>query len=190
MGSIVLLAALYLCCMCCCNREGLTERSASSAGLTVMLMLIAAPGGAPYLLPLSSLGLADSRSLSARELLLPPNCLWVFPLSTSIAMRAAACFCFLIAALLLSGAMLIATTAITDGCLYTKNYVKDANDIDALMHYFSGDSAAVPSSDLRIQGIPKTAAARVLEACLLPDKERDLKRVFGIEGGVFVSDNL
>ncbi|KAL8455240.1 hypothetical protein Emag_000943 [Eimeria magna] len=83
--------------------------------------------------------------------------------------------------LILSGVLLIATTAVTDGCLYTRSYVQTAGDIDNLLNYFKWGTEANYSPRPQPQGSPSSATARVLEACLLPNKERDLVKVFGLE---------
>ncbi|KAL8425379.1 hypothetical protein Efla_003607 [Eimeria flavescens] len=127
MGSLLLLASLYLCCMCCCKREALVEKRGASCGCSFLMLLTAA------------------------------------------------------FSLILSGVLLIATTAVTDGCLYTGSYVQTAGDIDNLMRYFQwGQQQTAPASS-RSKGPTSSAAARVLEACLLPNKERDLIKVFGLE---------
>ncbi|KAL8454805.1 hypothetical protein Emed_000056 [Eimeria media] len=83
--------------------------------------------------------------------------------------------------LVLSGALLIATTAVTDGCLYTRSYVQTAGDIDNLLNYFNWGTEKRASPRPQPPGSPSSATARVLEACLLPNKERDLVKVFGLE---------
>ncbi|KAL8435957.1 hypothetical protein ACSSS7_002098 [Eimeria intestinalis] len=56
-----------------------------------------------------------------------------------------------------------------------------AGDIDNLLNYFSLGSVANLAVRPQPQVPPSSATARVLEACLLPNKERDLVKVFGLE---------
>lgn len=76
--------------------------------------------------------------------------------------------------------MLVATAVVTDGCLYSRGYVQKEGDIDDLIRYFWAPRG-VTAAFARGPNHP-TTAARVLSACLLPDRERDLVRVFGIGG--------
>lgn len=70
---------------------------------------------------------------------------------------------------------------LTDGCLYTESYLKDDKDVDRLLQYFQQLTSVGGSSAERSLQTSSSAAAKVLAACLLPNQERDLVRVFNID---------
>ncbi|CDJ31863.1 uncharacterized protein EMH_0010480 [Eimeria mitis] len=100
--------------------------------------------------------------------------------------KATSCSCsFLLllvaaAALLASGGLLVGSTMLTDGCLYTEAFLKDEKDVQQLLQYFWGMGSGGAPLKGPMQA-PSSAAAKVLAACLLPNKERDLVRVFNID---------
>lgn len=80
-----------------------------------------------------------------------------------------------------SGGLLLGTAAVTDGCLYMENCLKDEKDVDDLLQYFGAANREALFSEGASVGSNSTAA-RLLSACFLPNQERDLVRVFDIGG--------
>ncbi|CDJ64828.1 hypothetical protein, conserved [Eimeria necatrix] len=95
------------------------------------------------------------------------------------------------AALVASGGLLLGTAAVTDGCLYMENCLKDEKDVDDLLQYFGAANRQALFSEGASVGSNSTAA-RLLSACFLPNQERDLVRVFDIgdlvESGMHVRE--
>ncbi|XP_026189647.1 uncharacterized protein LOC34621828 [Cyclospora cayetanensis] len=99
--------------------------------------------------------------------------------------KAMSCGCSLLmiviaaAALVASGVFLASTALLTDGCIYTGEFVKGEEDIDDLLRYFWPEQGGVEVS----AGDASKASslmAQVLAACFLPSKERNLVTVLGM----------